>query len=54
VKTLLTHPDQPAALREDTNLMPRYQELMRWCGPQLLTIPRHAREDVEMAGNFSI
>jgi cytochrome P450 len=23
---------------------------MRWCGPQLLTVPRHAVQDVELAG----
>jgi cytochrome P450 len=51
VETLLHHPDQLAALREDTGLMPRaVEELTRWCGPQLLTIPRQAREDVEMDG----
>jgi cytochrome P450 len=51
VETLLHRPDQLAALREDTGLMPRaVEELTRWCGPQLLTIPRRAREDVEMDG----
>ena len=31
--------------------MPRaVEELMRWCGPQLLTFPRHAREDTEFHG----
>ncbi|GAA4231326.1 cytochrome P450 [Streptosporangium album] len=51
VDTLLRHPGQLAALREDTGLMPRaVEELTRWCGPQLLTIPRHPREDVEIGG----
>jgi cytochrome P450 len=51
VETLLSHPDQLAALRDDTSLMPRaVEELMRWCGPQLLAIPRYAREDIEIGG----
>jgi cytochrome P450 len=51
VETLLRHPDQLATLRADTSLMPRaVEELLRWCGPQLLTIPRYAREDVELGG----
>jgi cytochrome P450 len=51
VETLLTHPDQFALLRADPGLMPRaVEELTRWCGPQLLTIPRYPREDVEIEG----
>jgi cytochrome P450 len=51
VETLLSHPEQLAALRHDTSLMPRaVEELTRWCGPQLLTLPRYAREDVEIGG----
>jgi cytochrome P450 len=51
VETLLAHPDQLAALRGDTTLMPRaVEELLRWCGPQLLTILRYTREDVEIGG----
>ncbi|MDT7650722.1 MAG: hypothetical protein QOI36_2128 [Pseudonocardiales bacterium] len=51
VEALLCHPDQMAALRDDTSLMPRaVEELMRWCGPQLLSIPRYARGDVEIGG----
>ncbi|WP_410655106.1 cytochrome P450 family protein [Amycolatopsis sp. lyj-112] len=51
VETLLAYPDQLAALREDPALLPgAVDELMRWCGPQLLTIPRHATEDVEVDG----
>jgi cytochrome P450 len=51
VAALLSHPGQLAALRDDTGLMPRaVEELIRWCGPTLLSIPRHAREDVELYG----
>jgi cytochrome P450 len=51
VAALLSHPGQLAALREDPGLMPRaVEELMRWCGPTLLSIPRYAREDVELCG----
>jgi cytochrome P450 len=51
VETLLAHPGQLTALREDTSLMPRaVEELTRWCGPQLLTLPRYTREDVEIDG----
>ncbi|MBB5782971.1 cytochrome P450 family protein [Nonomuraea jabiensis] len=51
VAALLSHPGQLAALRADPALMPRaVEELMRWCGPQLLTIPRFAAEDLEIGG----
>jgi cytochrome P450 len=51
VEALFTHPDQLALLRADPGLMPgAVEELTRWCGPQLLTIPRYAREDVEIEG----
>jgi cytochrome P450 len=51
VEALLTHPDQLAALRADPGLAPRaVEELMRWCGPQLLTFPRHTTLDVELSG----
>ncbi|MEV4624969.1 cytochrome P450 [Micromonospora sp. NPDC049523] len=51
VQTLLTHPGQLAVLRREPDLMPRaVEELTRWSGPQLMTIPRYAREDVEIAG----
>lgn len=47
VEVLLTHPEQLAALRADPSLMPRaVEELTRWAGPQLLTTPRFAKEDV--------
>ncbi|MEQ4208917.1 cytochrome P450 [Actinopolymorpha sp. B9G3] len=51
VRALLAHPDQLTALRADSALIPRaVEELIRWCGPTLLTIPRYAREDVELGG----
>ena len=51
VEALLTHPDQLAALRADPALAPRaVEELLRWCGPQLLATPRYALEDVEIGG----
>ncbi|GAA3224188.1 cytochrome P450 family protein [Nonomuraea helvata] len=51
VATLLSHPDQLAALRAEPALMPRaVEELTRWCGPQLLTIPRFTTEDLEIGG----
>ncbi|MBB2914407.1 cytochrome P450 [Streptosporangium becharense] len=51
VQALLGHPGQLAALRDDPGLMPgAVEELARWCGPQVLTIPRYAREDVEVEG----
>ncbi|MFY1669790.1 cytochrome P450 family protein [Plantactinospora sp. WMMB334] len=51
VEALLRHPDQLATLRADPGLLPdAVEELTRWCGPQLLTLPRYAREDAEIAG----
>lgn len=57
VEALLTHPEQRAALRATTRLggatrrLPRaVEELMRWCGPQLLTTPRYPGEDIEIDG----
>jgi cytochrome P450 len=51
VATLLCRHDQLAALRDDPELMPRaVEELLRWCGPQLLTIPRWTREEVQIGG----
>ncbi|TQM09431.1 cytochrome P450 family protein [Pseudonocardia kunmingensis] len=51
VEALLAHPAQLAALRADPALAPgAVEELMRWCGPQLLTIPRFPAEDVEVGG----
>ncbi|MEO3817040.1 cytochrome P450 [Plantactinospora sp. B24E8] len=51
VETLLREPDQLAVLRADPDLMPgAVEELTRWCGPQLLTVPRFPDEDVEIAG----
>jgi cytochrome P450 len=51
VAALLAHPAQLAALRADPGLAPRaVDELIRWCGPTLLAVPRYAREDVEIGG----
>jgi cytochrome P450 len=53
VAALFAHPDQLAALRAEPELMPgAVEELTRWCGPQLLSIPRYAREDVELYGTL--
>ncbi|MDA0563975.1 cytochrome P450 [Streptomonospora sp. S1-112] len=47
---LLTHPEQARMLREDPALAPgAVHELMRWCGPVLITRPRWAAEDVVLA-----
>ena len=49
VGALLSHPAQLAALRADPGIMPRaVEELILWCGPTLLSIPRYAREDLEL------
>jgi cytochrome P450 len=51
VAELLADPGQLARLHADTGLMRgAVDELIRWCGPTLLTIPRYAREDVEIEG----
>ncbi|MEU4475716.1 cytochrome P450 [Micromonospora sp. NPDC023888] len=51
---LLTHPDQLALLRADPGLMPQaVQELLRWCGPVLVSRMRYAAEDVDLGwGTF--
>ncbi|KAA9156448.1 cytochrome P450 [Amycolatopsis acidicola] len=51
VEALLRHPGQLAAVRAEPGLMPRaVEELTRWCGPQLLSVVRFAREEVEIGG----
>jgi cytochrome P450 len=51
VAELWTRPDELASLRADPSLLPgAVDELMRWCGPQLLTVPRYATEDVDLFG----
>ena len=51
VEVLLAHPAQLAALRADPGLAPgAVEELMRWCGPQLLAFPRFTTQDVELSG----
>lgn len=48
VVAVLDHPDQSAALHENPSRA--VEELIRWCGPQLLSIPRYAKENVEIDG----
>ena len=48
VPALLDHPDQLTEL--SNNRAAVVAELLRWCGPQLLTVPRYAREEVEIEG----
>ncbi len=51
VAELWTRPDDLADLRADPSLLTgAVDELMRWCGPQLLTVPRFAAEDVDLHG----
>lgn len=51
VAELWTRPDDLEALRAEPGLLPgAVDELMRWCGPQLLTVPRFAAEDVDLHG----
>lgn len=51
---LLSHPDQLALLREDPTLMPgAIQELLRWGGPAVTAMLRHASEDMTI-GDVSI
>ena len=49
VMALLTHPDQLALLRADPSLMPgAVQEVLRWCGPAVVSKLRYALEDVKI------
>lgn len=51
VHVLLTTPDAWETLRNDESLLPNaVEELTRWCGPQLLSFPRFAREEIEIGG----
>jgi cytochrome P450 len=55
VEALLTHPAQLAALRAGLQgglrILPgAVEELTRWCGPQLLSIPRYPAADTELHG----
>jgi len=48
---LLTHPDQLDLLRADPGLWPgAVNELMRWCGPALMSRVRYATVDMELGG----
>lgn len=51
VATLLTEPGLADRLRAEPALMPTaVEELTRWSGPQLLTVPRFAAEDTDLCG----
>ncbi|WNV84299.1 cytochrome P450 [Umezawaea sp. Da 62-37] len=53
VQVLHSHPEQLAALRADASLLPRaVDEVIRFSGPALLSIPRYATEDVELHGTL--
>lgn len=49
VAELLARPADADALRAEPS-PGAVEELVRWCGPALLTIPRYAREDTELCG----
>lgn len=47
---LLSHPEQRRLLRDDPGLAPgAVHELLRWCGPVILTRPRYATADLTIA-----
>ena len=51
IPVLAAHPEQAAKLRADPSLLPgAVEELIRWCGPQFLSLPRYPRVDVEIGG----
>lgn len=55
IEALLTHPAQLAALRAGLQVGPgilpgAVEELTRWCGPQLLSIPRYPGADTALHG----
>ncbi|GAA1987540.1 cytochrome P450 [Amycolatopsis minnesotensis] len=51
LEVLLTHRGELEKLRADPSLMPTaVDELIRLCGPNMLAIPRYAREDAEVSG----
>jgi cytochrome P450 len=51
VAILLEDPSRAALLRAEPQLLPgAVEELTRWCGPQLLTIPRYVQRPVDLAG----
>jgi cytochrome P450 len=53
VAELWTRPAELSALRTNPALLPgAVDELMRWCGPQLLTVPRYAVTDVDLFGTW--
>lgn len=51
VAEVWSRPDVLAELRANPELLPgAVDELMRWCGPQLLTVPRYAVSDLDLFG----
>ncbi|GAB3826878.1 cytochrome P450 [Dactylosporangium cerinum] len=51
VAALLEDPSRAALLRAEPHLLPgAVEELTRWCGPQLLTIPRYVQRPTTLAG----
>lgn len=51
IAELWTRPDVLAELRANPKLLPgAVDELMRWCGPQLLTVPRYSVSDLDLFG----
>jgi len=51
IPVLSAHPEQAAKLRADPSLLSgAVEELIRWCGPQFLSLPRYPRVDVEIGG----
>ena len=51
VAELWTRPDVLAELCANPKLLPgAVDELMRWCGPQLLTVPRYSVSDLDLFG----
>lgn len=51
VAEVWTRADVLSRLRADPSLLPgAVDELMRWCGPQLLTVPRYATTEVDLFG----
>ncbi|MDG6108491.1 cytochrome P450 [Dactylosporangium aurantiacum] len=51
VAALLEEPSRAALLRAEPGLLPgAVEELTRWCGPQLLTVPRYVHRPADLAG----
>ena len=50
VALLLAHPAHRAAFEAAPGR--GVEELLRWCGPAMMAVPRYAREDVEVCGSL--